>query len=423
MMKVLRLRLLLAVALLWSLACPVPAQQTTGREAQRRLETVQRELKDVAAERRRLEGQRGAASRELRAVDERVADSSRALHTAETELAREQAALAQLNARRDALRVQEAATRRELAALLRAAHAQGDHAPLKVMLAQDRIADTQRQLVYYRYLQRQRLQRTAALSAELAELTQMETRIAEKRAALDAARERQRTQLASLARDRRARTATLGELEQRYRDRSERERALGSDAKALQDVIGRLRAAAAKAAAERAAAERAAARAAAARQAAKPAAKPGTRAQTRAQAKPPRQIASAAPVRVGGAGWPLSGHLVSGYGGRMPDGRASSGLLIAAGLGTPVRAVADGTVVFAEWMTGYGLILIVDHGNGYLSLYGHNESLLKDAGDPVKRGDTVARVGNSGGLAQPALYFELRRNGQPVNPDSWLRRQ
>ena len=417
------LRLLVAVALLWSLACPAPAQQSTDREAQRRLETVQRELKDVAAERRRLEGQRGAASRELRTVDERVADSSRALHTADTELAREQAALAQLNARRDALRVQEAATRRELAALLRAAHAQGDHAPLKVMLAQDRVADTQRQLVYYRYLQRQRLQRTAALSAELAELTQMETRIAEKRAALDAARERQRTQLASLARDRRARAVTLGELEQRYRDRSEREQALGSDAQALQQVIGRLRAAAARAAAERAAAERAAARAAAARQAAKPAAKPGTRAQTRAQAKPPRQIASAAPVRVGGAGWPLSGNLLSGYGGRMPDGRASSGLLIAAGLGTPVRAVADGTVVFAEWMTGYGLILIVDHGNGYLSLYGHNESLLKNAGDTVKRGDTVARVGNSGGLAQPALYFELRRNGQPVNPDSWLRRQ
>ena len=417
------LRLLVAVALLWSLAWPAPAQQTTDREAQRRLETVQRELKDVAAERRRLEGQRGAASRELRTVDERVADSSRALHTADTELAREQAALAQLNARRDALRVQEAATRRELAALLRAAHAQGDHAPLKVMLAQDRVADTQRQLVYYRYLQRQRLQRTAALSAELAELTQMETRIAEKRAALDAARERQRTQLASLARDRRARAVTLGELEQRYRDRSEREQALGSDAQALQQVIGRLRAAAARAAAERAAAERAAARAAAARQAAKPAAKPGTRAQTRAQAKPPRQIASAAPVRVGGAGWPLSGNLLSGYGGRMPDGRASSGLLIAAGLGTPVRAVADGTVVFAEWMTGYGLILIVDHGNGYLSLYGHNESLLKNAGDTVKRGDTVARVGNSGGLAQPALYFELRRNGQPVNPDSWLRRQ
>ena len=107
----------------------------------------------------------------------------------------------------------------------------------------------------------------------------------------------------------------------------------------------------------------------------------------------------------------------------MPDGRASHGLLISAGLGSPVRAVADGSVVFAEWMTGYGLILIVDHGNGYLSLYAHNESLLKDVGAVVKRGDAVARVGNSGGLAQPALYFELRRNGQPVDPAVWIGRR
>jgi murein hydrolase activator len=421
------LRAVAAIALLLALAWPVAAQQSTSREAQRRLEKIQRELQDVAAERRRLEGLRGAASRELRVVDERVADSSRALHVAETELAREQDALAQLNARREALKTQQAAQRRELAALLRAAYAQGEHAPLKVMLAQDRVADAQRQMTYYGYLQRQRLQRVATLRAELAELERVEAQIVEKRTALDAARVRQQTQLATLARDRKARAVTLGELEQQYRDRRVREQALGSDAKALQQVIGRLRAAAARAAAERAAAERAAAKAAAAStkpsgsrtagtkaNGAKPAATPRT---------PPRQTANAAPVRVGGFGWPLSGNLVAGFGGRMPDGRASSGLLIAAGLGTPVRAVADGNVVFAEWMTGYGLILIVDHGNGYLSLYAHNESLLKDVGATVKRGDAVARVGNSGGLEQPALYFELRRNGQPVDPGSWLRRQ
>lgn len=413
------LRATIAWALLVALVWPAAAQQSTSREAQRRLDKVQRELNDVAAERRSLEGQRGAASRELRAVDERVADSSRALHVAETQLAQEQTALVELSARREQLRTQQVAQRRELAALLRAAYAQGDQAPLKLMLAQDRVADAQRQVTYYGYLQRQRLQRAAALSAELTELERIETQIVEKRTALDAARARQRTQLAVLTRDRQTRAATLGELEQQYHDRRVREQALGSDAKALQQVIGRLRAAAARAAAERVAAERAAARAARLN-AAKPASsKPGER----SSAKPPRQTASVAPVRVGGFGWPLSGNLVAGFGGRMPDGRASNGLLIAAGLGTQVRAVADGNVVFAEWMTGYGLILIVDHGNGYLSLYAHNESLLKDVGVAVKRGEAIARVGNSGGLEQPALYFELRRNGQPVNPDSWLRRQ
>ncbi len=423
--------------------------QRTGRDAERRLDSVQRELKEVAAERRRIEGQRGAASRELRAVDERVADSSRALQLAETDLARQQDAVQALNSRRQSLREEHAVQRRELATLLRAAYAQGEQAPLKLLLAQDRIADANRQLAYYGYLQRQRVQRTVELTAELSELERVEQQIVDQQTTLDVARRAQQQQLATLARDRQARAVTLTELEQRYRDRSAREQALGSDAQALQQLVARLRAAAAKAAAERIAAERAAARAAA-REAAQAklaaarlmtakaaASKSGASQQASsqeaasahrtqvdtAQAKPPRQIANAAPVRVGGFGWPLSGTLVAGFGGRMPDGRASNGLLIAAGLGAPVHAIADGSVVFAEWMTGYGLILIVDHGNGYLSLYAHNESLLKHVGDAVKRGENVARVGNSGGLEQPGLYFELRHDGQPVNPDTWLRRQ
>ena len=85
--------------------------------------------------------------------------------------------------------------------------------------------------------------------------------------------------------------------------------------------------------------------------------------------------------------------------------------------------MADGTVVFAEWMTGYGLILIVDHGNGYMSLYAHNDSLLKGPGDRVRRGDAVSTVGTSGGQGRAALYFELRRDGKPVDPNTWLQKR
>lgn len=412
-----------------------PASKATApansRDAQRRLREIRRELEAVAADRRRLEGQRGEASRSLRAADERVAASSRALHDTERRLTQASTDLETLAARRQVLIGEQDEHRRRLAALLRAAYARGDAAPLKLMLAQDRIADAQRQLAYDRYLQRQRLAQTTALAAELAELDRVERAIVDRRAALDAARSERKTQLAALARERVAQAQTLAGLETRYRDRQQREAALGSDAQALQDVIARLRAAAAKAEAERVAAARAAAakaradaaRAAAGRGDAGRADAGRGNSRRGAAAKPPRQVANAAPIRVGGLGWPLSGTLLAGYGGRMPDGRASSGLLIAAAAGTPVRAVADGTVVFSEWMTGYGLILIVDHGNGTLSLYAHNESLLKNAGDTVKRGDAVARVGDSGGLAQAALYFELRRNGKPVDPGTWLRRQ
>ncbi|NLA66670.1 MAG: peptidoglycan DD-metalloendopeptidase family protein, partial [Gammaproteobacteria bacterium] len=106
-----------------------------------------------------------------------------------------------------------------------------------------------------------------------------------------------------------------------------------------------------------------------------------------------------------------------------PDGRRSSGVLVAAAAGSPVAAVADGTVVFAEWMTGYGLILIVDHGIGYMSLYAHNDSLLKAPGDRVRRGDAVSTVGTSGGQGRAALYFELRRDGKPVDPTAWLQKR
>jgi septal ring factor EnvC (AmiA/AmiB activator) len=128
-------------------------------------------------------------------------------------------------------------------------------------------------------------------------------------------------------------------------------------------------------------------------------------------------------LQVGGLSWPVAGTLVASYGGTLPDGRRSTGVLIAAAPGTTVRAVADGRVVFSDWMNGYGLILIVDHGNGYMSLYAHNDALLRDAGDAVKRGDALASVGKSGGQDRAGLYFELRRDGQPVDPGTWLQRR
>lgn len=406
-------RRLLSVALLLAAALlAAPALAQGSRDTERKLDRVKRELREVAAERRRLESQRGDASRRLRAADEQVDRTARELRRTEAELADKRAALAALGARRDALGERLGAQRRELAGLLRAAYTVGDDAPLKLLLAQDRVAEANRALAYHGYLQRARSRRIAELRAELAGLEALEREIAREQAALDAARAQQQAQIAALERDRKARAGTIAQLDTRYQDRRAREQALGRDAKALERLLAQLRAAAARAAAERKAAAEAAARA----RAAAPA---GTRSAT----APPVTVAKTAPIQVGGLGWPLSGSLLAGYGARMPDGRSSSGVLIGAPAGTAVKAVADGTVVFSEWMTGYGMILIVDHGNGYMSLYAHNDALLKDAGDAVRRGDTIASVGNSGGQGRPGLYFELRRNGQPVNPATWLQKR
>ena len=411
--------LLLALALLT--VGPAPAQ--SSREAERKLQKLRSELKGVAQERRHLEGQRGQASRQLRDADEKVARTGRVLAQTETALQRETRAMAELQAKRDALSAGLQAQRRELASLLRAAYRIGNNAPLKLLLSQDRVADANRSLAYHRYLQRERAQRIQALTTDLNDLHSVEAQIIERRKALEGSRQQQKQQVAALADDRRERAATVASLDERYKDRSEREKALGQDAKALETLLANLRAAAARAEAERrAAARRAAAEKAAAEKAEKAAAASGTRPPPRATRTPPL-VASAPAPKVGGLGWPLSGNLLARYGGKLPDGRNSSGVLIGAPAGNTITAVADGTVVFSDWMTGYGMILIVDHGNGYMSLYAHNDTLLRDAGATVKKGEAVAKVGNSGGQGVTALYFELRRNGQPVDPGSWLQRR
>jgi septal ring factor EnvC (AmiA/AmiB activator) len=407
-MRLLRAFAIVAFCLAAALATPVVAQ--SSREAERKLEKIQRELKAVADERREIEGQRGDASRKLRDADEKVGQSNRRLREIEARLAREQSSLQQLQQERESLQARMAAQRQELAQLLRGAYLQGQDAPLKLLLAQDSVAEGSRTLAYYGYLQRDRTRRIAELNSQLKELDTLQAQIAQRSSELDSTRQQQRSQLGELQSDRKQRAALVASLDQRYKDRSTRERALGRDAKGLEQLLKKLRVAAARAEAQRRAAAERAAR------------EEARRGNGEAPPRKPVVVASAPAPQVGGLGWPVSGSLLAGFGATMPDGRGSDGLLIAASAGTPVKAVADGSVVYAEWMTGYGLLLIVDHGNGYMSLYAHNDALLKDVGASVKRGDTLATVGNSGGQGRPALYFELRRNGAPVNPGAWLRR-
>ncbi|HZV24416.1 MAG TPA: peptidase M23, partial [Luteimonas sp.] len=195
-----------------------PAQD--ARDAQHKLDQVKRELKDVAADRRRIEGQRSDATRQLRAADEQLGHSSRALSETQQQLLREQSSLQSLQQRRAGLQSTLGVQRRQLAQLLRAAYTVGNAAPLKVLLAQDRVADANRVLALHGYLQRDRARRIAALTAQLQELDVVEQQIVQARAALDAAKARQHAELAQLQRDRVARAQTVAQLEARYRDRA-----------------------------------------------------------------------------------------------------------------------------------------------------------------------------------------------------------
>ena len=241
--------LLLGLAV--ALALPLPGAAQTTRETERKLQKLRTELKGVAQERRQIEGQRGQASQQLREADEKVARTGRALAQTEAALREQAQALAQAEQRRSSLQTNLAQQHRELAGLLRAAYQLGNHAPLKLLLSQDTVADANRALAYHRYLQRERAQRITTLTADLKELEALQAQIAERKQKLQGAQQDQKQQAAALAADRRDRAQTVASLDERFKDRREKEQALGQDAKALETLLANLRAAAARAEAER----------------------------------------------------------------------------------------------------------------------------------------------------------------------------
>lgn len=120
--------------------------------------------------------------------------------------------------------------------------------------------------------------------------------------------------------------------------------------------------------------------------------------------------------------WPSRGKLTTRYGSARKVGKLKwQGVNIKAPEGTEVHAISHGRVAFSDWLRGFGLLTIIDHGDGYMSLYGGNQSLFKEVGDWVEAGEVIAGVGNSGGRKNSALYFEIRHNGKPTNPLKWCR--
>lgn len=121
--------------------------------------------------------------------------------------------------------------------------------------------------------------------------------------------------------------------------------------------------------------------------------------------------------------WPIAGRMINDFGQPRAGGLKWNGVVLSAPRGREVRAIYHGRVVFADWLAGMGLLVIVDHGDSYMTLYGYNESTLKSAGDWVAPGDVIATVGDSGGQQQTGLYFEVRQGAKPMNPRTWVSRQ
>ena len=360
--------------------------QTTAqeREARQKLDAVRAEIKVLADQQRATEDARSDAARALRAKETELAAVAKDVHALDEKIDAQQAQLDKLDARRTELETVLKTQRDALAALLRSAYALGRNEELKLLLQQNDVAAIARVLAYNRYFQRARIGRIDQLSIDLEQLANVQASIREKTAELASTREARAAEGTRLENERNEREALVGELDSKLKEQGARAAVLGKDEKSLGGLIEKLR---------------------------------------DVFADIPKQLAGAEPFASmrGRLALPLKGKLVTSFGAVDESGRRSSGLLIAAKNGSAVHAVSHGRVVFADWLRGYGLMIIVDHGDGFLSLYGCNETLLKDVGDWVDAGETIATSGASGGQKTAGLYFELRAKGQPVDPKGWLR--
>jgi septal ring factor EnvC (AmiA/AmiB activator) len=367
--------------------------QRTQREAAARqqLEQVRKKIQSLSDEQKKIEGQKSQAAKALRDADASVAGAQGQLRATEAKLAELEAKLAELEQQQAELEKKLSKQREELAELVRSAYALGQNEELKLLLEQDRVGDLARVLAYHRYFSQDRQHRITALTSELEELAKVQEQIKAQQPPLQAAREQQAKAVADLAQQRKERGKVVSQLDARYRDQRSRLSALGRDEKNTAALLERLRKAMATL--------------------------PPVRPAGGASSRPATPLAA-----YSGLSLPVSGSVIAGFGGTLPDGHASQGLLIAGTAGTDVHAAGAGRVAYADWLKGYGLLVIVDHGSGYMTLYAYNDALLKRAGDTVSAGDAIALLGSSGGQGRAALYFELRHNGQPQDPRGWLKK-
>ncbi|HZP66527.1 MAG TPA: peptidoglycan DD-metalloendopeptidase family protein [Rudaea sp.] len=332
----------------------------------------------------RIGGEKANAVSTLRDAEMKVAAAAKRLRESDQKLDAQRAKLAALEKQRDTLDAALKDQREALAALVRSAYAMGRGEELKLLLAQDRIDDVGRMLAYYRYFEHARVGEIEGLLKDLDALAAVQAAIEQETAAMRALRAEQTAEAERLETERAARAQALAELEATLRNRQERLATLGRDEKSLLELLDKLR---------------------------------------DIFADIPRELAGAEPFERlrGRLIWPVHGRITTAFGASDEGEHDSHGLMIAAPPGSEVRAVSHGRIVFADWLRGFGLLVIIDHGDGYLSLYGCNEALLKDVGEWVDANEVIATSGASGGRRTPGLYFELRYQGKAIDPRGWLK--
>lgn len=366
-----------------ALSCPasaLAADPPDSATAKRQIDAVKSQIDTLNQTIRTDQGKKVGEQKAIGALDREIAKASAEVRKLQTQIITTHEHLKTLEAKHSQINKDLADQRAAIASLVENSYRNGPQEPVKLVLNQQDPATLTRLMQYQRYSHEARQQKLAAFEASLTALetvkadTQKEiARLAELKRAVD----RQQTQLAEKKQQRKQ---ALAALDKKLAQQGGQLKTLRANQANLEAVLQRIQEAMARAA----------------------------------------RYENPTPVlkQRGNLPWPVAGRILRSFGSIREGDLRYEGVLLEASEGTPVRSVHNGRIVFSDWLRGYGMLIIVDHGNGFLSLYGNNQSLAHQPGESVAAGDVLAYSG-SGGQNATGAYFEIRKGGQPVNPQEW----
>ena len=379
------------IILLFVLVFPqTPAFASSNDDFERyeqKLERVQQSIAKVKEHLKSTRYKRGHVVTELKQLESEISENSAALGSTEKKIEKLNGTAASLRSELDSLQQKLATQRQTLSEQLRVAYATGRQQQVKMLLNQQDPAEMGRVMVYFDYLNRARARHISEFLHSIAEKKRVEETLNATLDEYQEALETRKKQKQSLFTQRLKRNELLARLERQINDQEKNLTELESSRNRIENLLMSL---------------------------------------GELLADIPQSPSDSRPFnqQKGKLPWPVSGPFLASFGeARKQGGLKWNGVLISSKHGTPVRAVSHGRVAFADWLQGFGFITIIDHGDGYMSLYGHNETLIKQAGDWVAAGEVIATSGDSGGQPMPGVYFEIRARGKPVNPGSWCSRK
>lgn len=352
--------------------------------AEKELKILKAAISDIKEKLQANLNQQSQAQQNIKIIDTKLAKATQKLHKTQTQLQQANDKLKSLKSEQRSKKQLREKQRKQLATQLKSAYISGRQEYIKLLLNQEDPTKVSRMLEYFRYLNQARIDNIQKLQKTLTRLETIEQDIQTTLVSLEELETTQKEQQKEQIALKKKQQVALNALKSSYTNQNSRLDKLIKDEQELAKVIRSIE-------------------------------------ETLRQFAPKQSLNGLAQYK-NKLQWPTEGSIIHRYGSnKLGDRLKWSGILINTQEGATVHAIHHGQIVFADWLRGYGLLVIVDHGKGYLSLYGQNQTLLKSPGDWVEAGEPVATAGGSGGNGESGLYFEIRYKSEPQNPMKWIR--